>query len=83
MRRMRHLLAAIPITAVLTVAGHTSTAGAFVTAQDQCGSYIYGYQYWGAQYVYEYDRWGFETPYAAYAYIRVQDYGNLIQYYHC
>jgi hypothetical protein len=86
MRRPRNLLTAIPIAAVVAVFGLTAAtekAGAFVTIGDQCGAYIYGYQYWGSEYVFEYERAGYETPYAAYAWGRVGYYGDLIQYYNC
>jgi hypothetical protein len=87
MRRLRHLLAALPIAAVLAVTGlpggGPESAGAFITAADQCGSYIYGYQYWGEQYVLEWERAGEETLYAAFAYNRVVYYGHLISVYNC
>jgi hypothetical protein len=56
MRRLRNPLAAMAIAAVLAVfrlTAGTEPAGAFVTAADQCGAYIYGYQYWGSEYVIE------------------------------
>jgi hypothetical protein len=86
MRRARNLLAAMPIAAVLAVfgaTGGTESAGAFVPAAEQCGSYIYGYQYWGGEYVLEYERAGYETLYAAFAYNRIVYYGHLITVNNC
>lgn len=86
MRRARNLLAALPIAAALAIsglAGGTAPASAFITSADQCGGIIYSYQYWGGEYVWEYDRAGYETPYAAYAWTRVQYFGNLLGQYNC
>jgi hypothetical protein len=86
MRRTRNPLAAMAIAAVLALFGLTAgteSAGAFVTAADQCGAYIYGYQYWGTEYVLEYERAGEETLYAAFAYNRIVYYGHLITVNNC
>jgi hypothetical protein len=86
MRSVRYLLAAVPITAVLAVFGLTAgtqPAGAFVTAADQCGAIIYGYQYWGNEYFVEYERAGEETLYAAFAWNRVVYYGHLLTVNNC
>jgi hypothetical protein len=86
MRRLRMLLTAVPIAAVLAVCGLTAgapQASAFVTIGDQCGSYFSNYWWWGNEYLVEYESAGYETSYAAYAYTRVQFYGNLIQSNNC
>jgi hypothetical protein len=83
MRRMRSLLAAVPIAATLAVFGGAQPAGAYTTIGDQCAQYIYNYQWWGSEYVMEVENAGYETAYAIYAYTRVRYYGNLIQYYSC
>jgi hypothetical protein len=86
MRRLRTTLAATVSAAALAVVGlgaGAPTAGAFVTAADQCGALIYGYQYWGEQYVIEYERAGYETLYAAFAYNRIVYYGHLITVNNC
>jgi hypothetical protein len=87
MRRLRNLLAAVPIAVMLGAApaAGASDGGApgYTTIGDQCAQYIYNYQWWGSEYVMEVEGAGTETPYALYAYTRVQYYGNLIQYYNC
>ena len=86
MRRMRKLLTAVSIAAMVAVFGLTAgtpAASAYVTIGDQCASYFSNYWWWGNEYVVEYESAGYETPYAAYAYTRVQYYGNLITYYSC
>ena len=86
MRRVRCLLAAMATAGLLALFGLTAgthSAGAFVTAADQCGAYIYGYQYWGSEYVLEYERAGEETLYAAFAYNRIVYYGHLLTINNC
>jgi hypothetical protein len=86
MRRLRTGLAAIVSAAALAVVGlgaGAPPAGAFVTVADQCGSLLYGYQWWGEQYVIEYERAGYETLYAAFAWNRVVYYGHLITVNNC
>ena len=86
MRKMRCLLAAMATAAALAGFGLTAgtqSAGAFVTAADQCGALIYGYQYWGYEYLVEYERAGEETLYAAFAYNRIVYYGHLITINNC
>jgi hypothetical protein len=87
MRKLRSLLAAVSIAAVLAVVGLTAAtppAGAFVTAADQCAAYFYGYQYWGEQVVIEYDRTGGEESlYGVFAYNRVVYYGHLFSINNC
>ena len=86
MRRVGCLLAAMATAGLLALFGLTAgtqSAGAFVTAADQCGAYIYGYQYWGSEYVLEYERAGEETLYAAFAYNRIVYYGHLLTINNC
>lgn len=66
-------------------AGANTTGGdqSFTTIGDQCAQYIFNYQAWASEYVMEVSNAGYETPYAVYAYSRVQYYGNLISYYSC
>jgi len=85
--RLQKLLTASSIAAVLAVVGlgaHAPTAGAIVTAADQCGSIIYGYNYWGLQYFNEYERTGGEPSlYGELAWNRVVYYGHLLSLNNC
>jgi hypothetical protein len=87
MRSLRKLLTASSITAVLAAVGlaaHAPTAGAIVTAADQCGGIIYSYNYWGLQYFNEYERTGGEPSlYGELAWNRVVYYGHLLSVNNC
>jgi hypothetical protein len=87
MQRVRKLLTASAMTAALAVVGlaaHAPTAGAIVTAADQCGSIIYGYNYWGYQYALEYERMdGQPSLYGELAWNRVVYYGHLLSVNNC
>jgi hypothetical protein len=87
MRGLRKLLTASSITAVLATVGlaaHAPTAGAIVTAADQCGAIIYGYGYWGYQYAVEWERTGGEPSlYGELAWNRVVYYGHLLSLNNC
>jgi hypothetical protein len=87
MKGLRKLLMASSITAVLAIVGLTTgtpTAGAIVTAADQCGGIIYGYNYWGLQYFNEYERTGGEPSlYGELAWNRVVYFGHLLSLNNC
>jgi hypothetical protein len=87
MRSLRKLLTAGSITGVLALGGlaaHAPAAGAIVTAADQCGGIIYGYNYWGLQYFNEYERTGGEPSlYGELAWNRVVYYGHLLSLNNC
>jgi hypothetical protein len=87
MKGLRKLLMASSITAVLAIVGLTTgtpTASAIVTAADQCGGIIYGFNYWGLQYFNEYERTGGEPSlYGELAWNRVVYFGHLLSLNNC
>ena len=75
-------MATAGLLALFGLTAGTQSAGAFVTAADQCGAYIYGYQYWGSEYVLEYERAGGDVV-RAFAYNRIVYYGHLLTINNC
>jgi hypothetical protein len=81
-RRSRTRLLATAAALALAVSAFAATATpaqAFVTAQDMCGSYIYGWNYWNGQFYDEFVRTGGEdSAYLDYSAHWVNEFYDLV-----
>jgi hypothetical protein len=86
-RRSRTRLLATAAALALSVSALAATATpahAYITAQDMCGSYIYGWNYWNGELYNEFVRTGGEdSAYLDYSAHWVNVYYDLVVQNHC
>ena len=82
LRRSRTYLLASAAALALSASAFAATATpahAFITAQDMCGQYIYGWNYWNNEFYNEFVRSGeVVSPYLIYTGHKVNEYYDLV-----